>query len=147
MARAGSGFNLGLFLIYPLCGLMVENFGWESGKVNYQRYNFYYFISLILANYLIGGITTLWFIPWCFLVYDSPSDHPNLSLKEKKRLEKILQQKTQLIRRPSVPWKSILTSKPFLGLILADFADLWGYYTLGLSLPTYLNAMMGVDIR
>jgi hypothetical protein len=33
--------------------------------------------------YLFGGISVAWFLPWMFLVYDTPEKHPYISDNEK----------------------------------------------------------------
>jgi ACS family sodium-dependent inorganic phosphate cotransporter len=38
--------------------------------------------------YVIGGLTILWFILWSFFVFDSPADHPRISVEELNFIEK-----------------------------------------------------------
>jgi ACS family sodium-dependent inorganic phosphate cotransporter-like MFS transporter 5 len=33
-----------------------------------------------------GGISVAWFLPWMFLVYDTPELHPRISDKEKNNI-------------------------------------------------------------
>jgi hypothetical protein len=46
-----------------------------------------------------------------------------------------------------IPWKSILTSIPVLGMIITDMGNCWGIITLGSFGPTFLKFMLGVDIK
>lgn len=46
-----------------------------------------------------------------------------------------------------IPWKSILTSKPFYALILVQCAQNFGFYTLLTQIPSYLSYVMGFDIK
>jgi ACS family sodium-dependent inorganic phosphate cotransporter len=54
---------------FPLCGYLISEYGWESGF------------------YVIGSITMIWFVFWCFLVFDTPDKHPRISHEEKLRIK------------------------------------------------------------
>ena len=124
IARSFFGSVFGLIFTYPLCGILTEKFGWES------------------AFYVIGCITTIWFIFWCFLVYDTPEKHPRIAQKElnyiRQKLSKTISQKPK-----PVPWKAILTSVPVWATIITDCGNCWGIVTLGSNGPTYLKYMLG----
>ena len=128
---AGSYFGsvFSKIITYPMCGALADEYGWES------------------AFYVIGGITTIWFILWCIFVFDSPDLHPRISQKEKdfitNELKEIVNDKEVL----PIPWKSILTSIPFIGLIITDFANGWGIITIGVFLPTYMKNVQQVDLK
>ena len=36
------------------------------------------------AFYVIGAITTVWFVLWCIFVYDTPDLHPRISDEERE---------------------------------------------------------------
>lgn len=57
--------SLGAALTMPLSGYLIVHFGWES------------------VFYVTGGIGLLWSVAWFFLVFDSPAQHPRISLEEK----------------------------------------------------------------
>ncbi|XP_067012656.2 sialin isoform X2 [Anabrus simplex] len=40
-----------------------------------------------LVFYVFGGLGILWYIPWLFLVYDSPAQHPRISPEERRYIE------------------------------------------------------------
>jgi hypothetical protein len=50
-------------------------------------------------------------------------------------------------KKLKVPWKSIFTSVPFIGLMITDSSNTWGLWTLSTNGPTYMKYMLGVDIR
>ena len=128
IARSYFGSVFGLIITFPMCGFLIDSFGWVS------------------AFYVIGSITVTWFIFWWFLVFDTPEKHPRISREELNYIQKELS--TTLDKKPkSVPWKSILTSIPFWGLIITDMGNCWGIITLGTNGPTYLKFMLGVDIK
>lgn len=60
-----SGSSVGAALTFPLCGYIIHWAGWP------------------LVFYLSGALGTLWFILWWLLVYDSPAEHPRISIEER----------------------------------------------------------------
>lgn len=61
-----TGSSVGTAITYPMCGFIIDRWGWE------------------LVFYVNGVLGTIWFVAWCFLVYDSPQEHPRLSASEKE---------------------------------------------------------------
>ena len=43
----------------------------------------------------------------------------------------------------SPPWKSMMTSKPVWAIIVAHFAENWGFYTLLTGMPTFMKDVLG----
>jgi len=60
-----SGSSVGAAITYPLCGFLINWFDWPS------------------VYHVTGVVGVIWFIAWWLLVYDSPSQHPRISEKEK----------------------------------------------------------------
>ena len=56
-----------------MCGWILTKMGWPA------------------VFYVSGVLGLLWYFTWYFLVYDSPDEHPRISVKEKQFLEKRLQ--------------------------------------------------------
>lgn len=46
-----------------------------------------------------------------------------------------------------VPWKSILTSLPFYGLLAAHSGFTWGFYTLLTEMPTYMSSVLRLEVK
>ena len=46
----------------------------------------------------------------------------------------------------SPPWKSMMTSKPVWAIIVAHFAENWGFYTLLTGMPTFMKDVLGKNI-
>ncbi len=64
-----AGTQFGTVLSLPLSGWLCEiefDNGWP------------------LTFYVPGAIGIIWFIAWCFLVYDNPSVHPRINEDEKR---------------------------------------------------------------
>lgn len=74
-ARGMFGHCFGLIITYPLCGYVAHYLSWEA------------------AFYIIGCITTCWFILWLLLAYDDPESHPWISKEEKDKIQKALNSK------------------------------------------------------
>ncbi|XP_049854324.1 sialin-like [Schistocerca gregaria] len=96
-----------------------------------------------MAFYLFGVTAVIWFIPWIFLIYDSPSQHPRISQKEKLHILQGLgvNENREKVAVP-VPWDKLLTSVPVWTAILFHSGTAWVMFTLLSELPTYLNTVM-----
>ncbi|XP_063236034.1 sialin-like isoform X2 [Bacillus rossius redtenbacheri] len=68
-----SGGYLGTITCFPISGLLCD-WGVAGGWP--------------MVFYVFGGIGVVWFIPWLFLVYDSPQQHPRISPEERDYIEK-----------------------------------------------------------
>ncbi|CAL8095520.1 unnamed protein product [Orchesella dallaii] len=96
--------------------------------------------------YVIGTLTIVWFVLWCFFVYDTPAQHPRISIEELNFIEKSIGNQTSKVKVPT-PWRAILTSMPFWAILVGHIGHAWGLYTLLHELPTYLKNMLHFDIR
>ena len=50
------------------------------------------------------------------------------------------------VTQGTVPWKSILTSAPVWGIIVAAFASDWGLYVLLICVPLFLMDILHYDV-
>merc|ERR1719242_1471528 len=112
IARSYFGTVFGLIITFPMCGILIDSFGWES------------------AFYVIGSITCIWFIFWWFLVFDTPELHPRIAKQELDYIKNELLNTLSEKPKP-IPWKSILTSIPLWGMIITDMGNCVGIMTLG----------------
>lgn len=46
----------------------------------------------------------------------------------------------------TTPWKAMMTSKPVWAIIVAHFAENWGFYTLLTGMPTFMKDVMGYKL-
>ena len=53
----------------PLCGFLISFFGWES------------------VFYVTGVIGFLWSVVWFLVVFDTPAQHPRITVQEKNFIE------------------------------------------------------------
>ena len=47
----------------------------------------------------------------------------------------------------ATPWKSIWTSLPFWSILLAHSGQSLGFWTLLTEMPSYMDKVLGVDIK
>ncbi|XP_077966540.1 sialin-like [Styela clava] len=64
-----SGAAIGVVVTLPLSGVLATTFGWQS------------------VFYVTGSIGCVWDLLWLILIYDSPSEHPRISEKEKNFIQ------------------------------------------------------------
>jgi len=96
------------------------------------------------AFYVFGLIGCVWSVAWSLLCYTSPSDHPQISVEEKKYWETVISA-TDLVAHPPMPWREILTSVPVWALAVAHCAHVWVVHTLIICLPLFMHDVLGVN--
>ncbi|XP_060519538.1 sialin-like isoform X2 [Cylas formicarius] len=122
------GSSVGTALTYPVCGFIIDRWGWE----------YVFYVSSFFG--------TVWFVAWWMLVYDSPGQHPRISKNERDYILASLGEsvaKTQ----SSVPWSNIFKSRTVWMNILTQFGGLWGLFTLMTHAPTYFKFIHGWNIK
>jgi len=97
------------------------------------------------AFYVFGSFGCVCSIVWFLLCYNSPSDHPRISARERKYWETVIGA-TELVAHPPTPWREIFTSVPVWALAVAYFANTWGFSTLAGCLPLFMNDVLGFDM-
>lgn len=118
------GSSFGLALSYPLCGFLIDNFGWES------------------SFYVTGLIGIFWYLVWLYVVYDTPKQHPRVTAEERTYIEEKLGNTVTSEKIP-VPWLTILTSLPVWSTMLVQWGVGWGLHTLMTQGPSYLKYIFG----
>lgn len=125
------GGTFGTIVTYPMCGLIIEHLGWEA------------------VFYITAGITVLWVIVWQVLVSELPEESRFISVEER---EYIIAHRTfdSEVTQENVPMvqllKDMLLRPPMLALMLCDFANSWGLYTLVTEGPIFFWEVLGFDI-
>lgn len=122
------GSSVGAALTFPLCGFLMEWFGWPT---------------VFYSTALLGSA---WFLAWWFLVFDHPHVHPRISRSELDYLKSNLGQ-TVAKRKPPTPWKEIVTSLPLWMNVVAQWGGIWGLFTMLTQAPTYFRHVHGWSIR
>ncbi|XP_011263877.1 sialin isoform X2 [Camponotus floridanus] len=124
------GGTFGTILTYPMIAAIAENINWESG---------WYIPSLLML---------VWIIMWALVAYDSPAEHPGITDEEKNY---ILTAQAGIVRPEKPKWKQtpirqIMTSLPFISLIICHFGNLFLLFFYQNSLMLYLTKALGFQL-
>ncbi|KAJ0174659.1 hypothetical protein K1T71_009767 [Dendrolimus kikuchii] len=121
------GGTLGTVITWSLTGPLIEKCGWES------------------AFYVPAALTIIWCVFWWYLVADTPSEHPRISEAENKYIQDALGDK---VKKSSglPPFKSIMTSFPFLAMIILHYGNLWGLYFIMTAGPKFMSSVLGFEL-
>ncbi|KAH8407685.1 hypothetical protein KR222_010724 [Zaprionus bogoriensis] len=99
-----------------------------------------------------GACGLLWVLAYYIWGASSPQDSKSISAEEIKLIE--MSQANELSataqqpnNRQATPWLSFFTSPPFLALAAVHAASAWGHWTLLTQIPTYMNNILGKDIK
>jgi MFS transporter, ACS family, solute carrier family 17 (sodium-dependent inorganic phosphate cotransporter), other len=124
---AASGIQVGTVVSLAVSGLLADKVNWES------------------IFYVFGAIGIIWTALWLYLVRSSPGTDPFISENERRHIEYTLSTEA---KNPvtKTPWKSILTSSAVWAIIVAQFSEAWGMFTLHTQLPQFLNDALDYDI-
>ncbi|TGZ52766.1 hypothetical protein DBV15_02484 [Temnothorax longispinosus] len=109
---------------------IAETLNWESG---------WYIPSLLML---------MWVCVWALVAYDSPREHPGITVEEK---DYILTAQAGTVRPEKPRWKQtpmreILTSVPFISLIICHFGNLFLLFFYQNSLMLYLTKALGFQL-
>ncbi|XP_044267410.1 sialin-like [Tribolium madens] len=119
--------SLGAAIILPVSGYLIAYVGWPS------------------VFYVTGAIGVFWSILWFYLIYDSPEQHPRISIKEKEILGKKIH--NEITPQVHIPWIKILTSLPVWAIVIANASICFGFYIIFNHLPTYMSSVHNVKIE
>lgn len=83
----------------------------------------------------------IWFICWLWLVFEKPSKHPTISIRELTYIEKSLGQTIQMPMPTltTTPWREFLHSMPVYAIIVANFCRSWNFYLLVMYQSLYFR--------
>ncbi|XP_023014196.2 putative inorganic phosphate cotransporter [Leptinotarsa decemlineata] len=96
--------------------------------------------------YLYGSLGMLWCAFWFIFGADNPSKHKNISTEEKEYIESDLNSEDDDYSKIPTPWLSILTSVPFISILISHVVQNWGFWTLLTEIPSFMEKIMGLDI-
>lgn len=123
------GFSIGIGLTYPLCGFIIEHWGWRP------------------VFYTTGSIGMLWCLMWYLLAFNTPDEHPRISRNEYNYIERNIDNNIKDGQGMRVPWKSIFKSLPCWSIGITTFGRIWVHYTFIMSGPTYMKNVLGFSIQ
>lgn len=139
-----SGSQFGTVIMLSCSGVLASSFlGWPS------------------IFYLSGAAAAAWSILWFFFGSNSPAEYKSISQEERDFIESSMGDRptmaatangdaaaTNIVRqRRRTPWRQMLTSVPFISLIIVHGGQNWGYWTLLTKIPVYMKYILGFDIK
>ena len=126
-AVAFSGSYVGTVLALPLSGLLAQHFGWEW------------------IFYAFGCLGLVWCVSWTLIVQDSPEEDRNITEQELEYLRTAIGVSNEETAM-ATPWKAMMKSKAVWAIIVAHFAENWGFYTLLTGMPTFMKDVLGYKL-
>lgn len=93
-----SGTFVGMVIAMSTCGILAQNYGWES------------------VFYVYGIIGCVWYVFWVILVRGTPESDPFISDEEKNYIVASLRQTKDSPSISDIPYKAIFTSLPVWAL-------------------------------
>ncbi|KAH8301021.1 hypothetical protein KR044_011540, partial [Drosophila immigrans] len=135
-AAVYAGAQFGTIISMPLSGLLAT-YGFDGGWPS--------------IFYVFGAISTIWCIFFIIFVDESPAKSSGISAAERKHIvESIWSDRpveAEEEKRAKTPLRSIFTSLPFWGILIAHCGHNYGYETLMTELPTYMAMVMNVKLK
>lgn len=115
----------------PLCGILVRHAGWQS------------------PFYFYGCMGVVWYIFWIWLVFERPSKHPTMDVKELLYIQNSLGESTNsaIPKFSAIPWKAFFTSLPVWAIFVANFCRSWNFYLLVLFQASFVSEVYTIDIE
>ncbi|XP_047991088.1 putative inorganic phosphate cotransporter isoform X2 [Leguminivora glycinivorella] len=123
-----AGAQLGTAVMLMSAGFLADYWGWSA------------------IFYFIGTCGVVWTVIYFFIGAGEPQDSKLISEEEKLYIQTSLGQVGGKKTLP-VPWLSILTSMPFISLIIVHCCQNWGFWTLMTEMPSYMSQVLGVNIK
>ncbi|SPP72819.1 putative inorganic phosphate cotransporter [Drosophila guanche] len=125
-----TGLDCGTALGFALSGALAASpLGWPS------------------SFYMPGYVGFAWCLLWLRYGANSPSESQFISLAERKHIELSLEQSQPAKGEPlAVPWRHILTSRPFLVLAFCKMSQACSFYTLMQQVPRYIHGIFRYSI-
>ncbi|KAJ8316412.1 hypothetical protein KUTeg_006426 [Tegillarca granosa] len=119
---AFSGSYFGTVIAMPVSGALANStLGWPS------------------IFYVFGTIGVIWFLCWCILVYESPAKHPTIRNSELEYIQSNIGYTDEQTQNMMPPWLDILRSPAVWAVVMAHFAENWGFYTWLTELPSFMR--------
>lgn len=94
-----------------------------------------------------GVMGLVWYACWNWLIFEKPSLHPTIEVRELTYIEKSLGQ-SKHVPVPTLkttPWREFLHSMPVYAIIVANFCRSWNFYLLVMYQSIYFNKSLKLE--
>lgn len=122
------GGPFGTMVTFSFCGAIIHSYGWKA------------------AFYTTSGAILIFYLLWVYLAYDTPDTHPTITKEEKAYIKEQIGSSISK-QKNALPLRNILTSLPFLALLWAHFANMWGIYFISTNGPKYTLEVLGFNMK
>ncbi|XP_063536214.1 putative inorganic phosphate cotransporter [Cydia strobilella] len=123
-----AGAQLGTAVMLMSAGFLANYWGWVS------------------IFYFVGTCGVIWTLVYIFIGAGEPQNSKLISEEEKLYIQTSLGQVGGKKALP-MPWTSLLTSMPFISVIIVHCCQNWGFYTLMTEMPSYMSQVLGVNVK
>lgn len=93
---------------------------------------------------LFGTPALLLIVAYIYLIEDTPNKQPYIGITERNYINSYTKTSDE---RSSVPWKVVLTSMPFLAILVAHICFYWGWYTFLIGISVYFEQEFHFNIK
>lgn len=121
------GGLLGTVFTWMSLGIIIENYGWKYGF------------------YIPAAISLLFTFLWYILVTDSPECHSTIQKRELEFIQNSLGS-TVSNAKQFPPILRVLSSPPFLALLLLHYGSLWGLFFLMNAAPIFMVQALNFNL-
>ncbi|XP_055846639.1 putative inorganic phosphate cotransporter [Episyrphus balteatus] len=97
-------------------------------------------------SYVFSGMSIGFSLLWLIFAENSPADAKFITAIERSYILSSQASVERKKKQTPVPWKAILTSGPFISLLIARLCDTWGFMTMQAQIPSYLHGALKMEI-
>lgn len=119
------GGNFGTVVTWSTFGPIIESLDWKC------------------AFYISGMISMIFAVIWFYFIADSPAKHPSISKTELEYIQSSLGDSVSKNHDQPLPVYEILTSVPFIALLILHFGNLFGLFFLITATPRFMTEVLG----
>lgn len=124
-----SGSNIGTVISFIISGILADVAGWPS------------------IFYVFGALGLLWYPAWVILVKRGPQYDKHIDPSELKFIRGNMDGIDSEKKKLKHPWRRFFLSMPVWAIIVANFTENWGLYTLLTGLPSFMKDTLEYDIQ
>ncbi|XP_049291666.1 sialin-like [Anopheles funestus] len=127
VACIAGGSTFGTVITWPFAGLLTEHFGW------------------VYAFYVPAFLSALVGVIWFWLIADAPSEHKTITKEERDLIEASFGN-TVSKTKAKPPLVQVITSLPFIALVLSHYSSFWGLNFFVTQAPKFINEVLGFNL-
>jgi MFS transporter, ACS family, solute carrier family 17 (sodium-dependent inorganic phosphate cotransporter), other len=122
------GGNFGTIATWSTLGPIIDLLDWKC------------------AFYISGMISMVFSVVWFCYVADAPAKHPRISKSELEYILSSLGDSVSKNHDQPLPVCDILTSVPFMALLILHFGNLFGLFFLITATPRFMTEVLGFNL-